>query len=269
MYSSSLFALFTASLAAVASAYTQPQGDTPSGNPISKPGLNEVVPAGKPYDITWEPTTQGTVTLVLLRGPSTNIQPLYPIVKKIPNTGSYSWTPSTYLVPDVTHYGIKLIVDSNGQYQYTTQFGISNPNYGGSSSSSSVYASSTPATSPAVYSSSIISASSYVAASSTSCNTTTSMYATSYGTASWATGSGYPTQNSTIVRPTKHMTVPHSLKTTTKPVVTKTKTTAGAYSSVAASSTVAQISVTPSTGAAAGRVAVGMGAVLGAFAMLL
>ncbi|MCJ1358741.1 MAG: hypothetical protein MMC33_008741 [Icmadophila ericetorum] len=122
----SIVALVFAAFAGLTAAYTQPVGATPSGNPISKPGLNEIVPAGKPYTITWDPTTQGTVTIVLLRGPSTNIKPLYPIVEKIPNTGTYVWTPSTSLQADTTHYGIQLIDDATGAYQYSTQFGISN-----------------------------------------------------------------------------------------------------------------------------------------------
>lgn len=139
----SAFAFFTAGLAALASAYTTPTTG-PAGNPIAKPGLNEAVPAGQAYTITWTPTTQGTVTLVLLRGPSENILPLYPIVEKVPNTGSYIWTPATNLVPDVTHYGLQIIDDATGQYQWSTQFGISNPSFS-SSASSSVVASSTPA----------------------------------------------------------------------------------------------------------------------------
>ncbi|KAL9117319.1 MAG: hypothetical protein Q9187_006144 [Circinaria calcarea] len=109
--------------------YTTPVGAEPSGNSIYEPALNEIVPAGEPYTITWDPTTTGTVTLVLLRGPSTNILPLSLIADKIPNTGTYSWTPSTGLVPDTTGYGIQLIVDATGAYQYTSQFGISNSQY--------------------------------------------------------------------------------------------------------------------------------------------
>lgn len=69
--------------------------------------------------IRLQPTTSksGTVTLVLLRGPSTNVQPLYPIVENAPNTGSYIWTPSTDLEEDVTRYGLQLIVDATGQFQ--------------------------------------------------------------------------------------------------------------------------------------------------------
>jgi len=140
---SAFFTIVAAALAAAVNAYTTPVGANPQGNPIYKPGANERVPVGKPYTITWTPTSApNTVTLVLLRGPSTNILPLYPIVEKIPNTGSYTWTPSTALENDVTHYGIQLIDDVTGFYQYTTQFGVQNDGVVSSSSAASSAASS-------------------------------------------------------------------------------------------------------------------------------
>lgn len=114
-------ALFTAGLAAfapLASAYTTPKGD-PTGNAIYEPGLNSIVPVGKPFTITWEPDTKGTVSLVLLHGPSTNCVPIHTIVEGINNTGSYDWTPDTSLAPNKTYYGIELVVDGTGQYQCT------------------------------------------------------------------------------------------------------------------------------------------------------
>jgi len=186
-----LAALAVAPFFTSVAAYTQPTGNL-QGNPIYTPSLNEIVPAGKPYKITWNPTTPGTVTLVLLRGPSTNVKPLYAIVEKIPNSGSYEWTPATNLEPDVTHYGIQLIVDATGDYQYSTQFGISNPSFVSSSSSSAAVTSSSissvvygsSSSSAAVYTTS--SASSYAASTSaasssstsTSVHSTTSTYAT-------------------------------------------------------------------------------------------
>ena len=113
---STLFSLLATGLVAVASAYTQPVGE-PSGNPIYKPGLNEPIPVGQPYTITWDPTTTGTVSIVLLRGPSTNVVPMYAIAESIPNTGTYTWTPSDDLENDVSHYGIQLIDDATGQFQ--------------------------------------------------------------------------------------------------------------------------------------------------------
>ncbi len=49
-----------AGFAAFASAMTPPNtSEAPSGNAIIHPGLNEIIPAGTTYDITWTPTTQG------------------------------------------------------------------------------------------------------------------------------------------------------------------------------------------------------------------
>lgn len=129
-------AVLSANFAALASAFTTPVGANPSGNPIYKPNLGDIVPKGQPYTITWNPTSSGTVTLVLLRGPSTNVVPLAPIVEKIPNSGSYEWTPDSSLEADTSRYGIQLIQDSDGAYQYSTQFGIGESS--GSSSSVTV-----------------------------------------------------------------------------------------------------------------------------------
>ncbi|KAJ6144393.1 GPI anchored serine-threonine rich protein [Penicillium chermesinum] len=96
----------------------------PTGNAITSPGLNEQVPEGAPYHIKWEPTLGKTVSLVLLRGPSSNVVPLQTIVEDIPNSGEYTWTPPSNLEVDTTHYGILLVVEGTGAYQWSTQFGI-------------------------------------------------------------------------------------------------------------------------------------------------
>jgi hypothetical protein len=184
-----ILSTFIAGLA-VASAYTQPVGD-PSGNPIAKPGLNEIVPVGVPYTVTWTPTTTGTVTIVLLRGPSTNVLPLYPIAEGIENTGTFQWTPSTDLEDDVTHYGLQLIVDATGQYQYTTQFGISNPSKASGSASASGTGSS-QSTAPAV-----------------TVNTGTAYSSITYS------ASSTPISNVTVVQPTVPLTVPSTLQSAT------------------------------------------------------
>lgn len=91
------------------------------------PDTSQIVPAGKPFEITWQPTTTNTVSLVLLKGPAINVIPQYAIVEGIPNTGKFTWTPDTGLEATAsnTGYGIQIIDDVNGQYQYSTQFGIS------------------------------------------------------------------------------------------------------------------------------------------------
>ena len=44
---------FLCALTGLVGAYTTPVGE-PTGNPIYKPGLGEVVPKGEPYTITWD-----------------------------------------------------------------------------------------------------------------------------------------------------------------------------------------------------------------------
>lgn len=48
----SIIATFSG-LIALAAAYTTPVGDNPQGNPIALPGLNQQVPKGSPFTITW------------------------------------------------------------------------------------------------------------------------------------------------------------------------------------------------------------------------
>ncbi|KAJ6043881.1 hypothetical protein N7499_006391 [Penicillium canescens] len=118
-------ATIVSALAVAASALTSPDyTKNPSGNAIVSPGLNEIVPEGKAYTIKWQPTTTGPISLVLLRGPSNNVQPLKTLAESIPNSGSFSWTPGTDLEVDTTHYGLLLVVEGTGQYQYSTQFGL-------------------------------------------------------------------------------------------------------------------------------------------------
>jgi hypothetical protein len=204
--------------AGLAAAYHQPVGE-PTGNPIATPGLNEIVPAGEAFEITWNPTTTNTVSLVLLRGPSTNVQPLYAIVEGISNTGSFSWTPSTELEADVTHYGLQIIDDVNGQFQYSTQFGISNDVV---SSSTEGYYTATVTASSEAYSvptptATVTASSVYPVSESTTCeSSTTTLYIP-------PTGTGYP-GNSTIVLPSKSMTVPSSLLTSATGTSTTTAT---------------------------------------------
>ncbi|KNG81081.1 extracellular serine-threonine rich protein [Aspergillus nomiae NRRL 13137] len=234
----SIFGAFTA-LAALATAHTAPDySQGPTGNPIYTPGLNEAVPVGKPYSITWGPTTEGTVSLVLLRGESTNMQTLETIAEQIPNNGKFEWTPSTSLEADVTHYGLLLVVEGTGQYQYSTQFGISNPN-GGASSSSSSAAPEVPTSTAANTDAPSSSATSYVTyeITTTICPETETAPATVAPTAStsapvipppaqshsWGTGG----VSIPVVSPTNTPYLPTTLRSTAAPSGTASSTTPG------------------------------------------
>lgn len=123
----SVAAVFS-TLTALAAAYTQPDySKPPTGNAITAPALSEQVPLGYPFTIQWDPTLGDRVSLVLLRGPSSNVQPIQTIVEDIPNDGSYTWTPSMSLTPDTTHYGLLIVVEGTGAYQWSPQFGLSTP----------------------------------------------------------------------------------------------------------------------------------------------
>ncbi|KAF7592773.1 hypothetical protein BBP40_012531 [Aspergillus hancockii] len=225
-----IFAAISA-FAALATAHTNPDySQSPSGNPIYTPGLNEQVPAGKPYSITWNPTTTGAVSLVLLRGPSNNVQPLETIAEQIPNSGKFEWTPATTLEADVTHYGLLIVVEGTGQYQYSTQFGISNNNVASSSvASSTEAATSTTAANPGASSS----ATSFVTyeVTTTICpetETGVSPVTTSSApvippaqTHSWGTGG----VSVPVVSPTNTPYLPTTLRSTANPSGTASSTT--------------------------------------------
>jgi len=181
----------------------------PSGNSITRP-LNEVVPACKPFTITWQPSTPNTVSVLLLKGPSTNVVKFGPsLAEGIANSGSLAWTPSADLeaTSGPNGYGIQIIDDVTGQYQYSTQFGISKEGCVAGSSSvrpasstggSGGYPVSTPAASkstPAGYPVST------PAVSSVAPPKSTLVYST-----------GAPVANNSIIQPTKPITVPSSLK---------------------------------------------------------
>jgi hypothetical protein len=178
---------------------------------------NQIVPACKPYTISWTPTTPNSVSLVLLRGPAENIKPLTTIVTGISNNGAYVWTPSSGLEADVTHYGLQIIDDVTGQYQYSNQFGISKgAECNGVTPSSAVstpygggYPVSTPV--PSSKASSAASSAGYpVQVSSTKPNVSSTIVTKPTPVPS-GYSTGVPHGNSTVVMPTKSMSVPGSL----------------------------------------------------------
>ena len=197
------------------------------GNPFLTPGLSDVVPVGIPYTVTWTPTTEGTVTLVLLKGAAENAAPQYAIAEGVPNEGHATWTPSESLAPGEVGYGIQLIDDATGQYQYTTQFGISNPDWTPSESSAAAYSS------------------------------------TASASVSYPAGAAHPTgypypggHNGTYPHPSgyggpKNHTVPYPTGHHTKPTHKPTHTTQAASSSAPATGTYANPPQASATGGAA------------------
>lgn len=183
----------------------------------------QIVPACKPFTITWTPTTYNTVSVLLLKGPSTNVVKFGPsLAEGISNGGKLVWTPAADLeaTADATGYGIQIIDDVTGQYQYSTQFGIAKGAAADCvvASSSAVY----KASSTAAYKASS-SAAGYPVASSVYKASTASPYPTA---SAINTTAPYPTAKPTTlvystgvhgnatVYPTGSLTVPASLRPT-------------------------------------------------------
>jgi hypothetical protein len=281
--------LFSA-VVAVAAAYTIP-GTQPDytkateGHAIYTPGLQQQVPKCAPFDITWSKDTGDKVTLVLLRGPSTNVVPIATIADSIDNTGSYSWTPSTGLEVDTTHYGILLSVEGSGVYQYSTQFGISAGECASSSTSTTAVETTTaaaetttaaPASTPATivtviddvtttYGPEEASSTASVSAATTTVAAETTTAAASYSTV-WSTFESTtticPETESTAAPTTTNVVVPPV--STRVPIRPSTMRSSAAPSGVAATGTA---SVSPSSTPVfngAGRNAVSFGAVAAA-----
>lgn len=225
--------------AGLAAAQHAPVGE-PSGNPITAP-LTQIVPACKEFTITWQPTTPNPVSLVLLRGPAENIKPLSTIVTGITNSGSYKWTPSSGLEADVTHYGLQIIDDVTGQFQYSNQFGISKGaecnGVAPSSAVSTPYGGGYPVSTP---SSKASSSKGYPESTPISKTASTTIITK---TTPVVHSTGAPVQNSTVIQPSKPLSVPSSLLSSPTASGSPTKSSGLPESTGAASSLQAGFSV--------------------------
>ncbi|KAL6702759.1 hypothetical protein ACN47E_000993 [Coniothyrium glycines] len=194
-----------------------PVGDQPSGNSITRP-LNEVVPACKPFTITWTPSTPNTVSVLLLKGPSSNVVKFGPsLAEGIPNSGSLAWTPASTLETTAgpTGYGIQIIDDVTGAYQYSTQFGISkNEADCASYSSSAVPVASSHGSGYSAASSAVVKPSSVASPSGypTGPAVTPGVPYPTGSSAAPVYSTGVPHGNGTVIQPTKPITVPSTLR---------------------------------------------------------
>ena len=127
-----LFSPLIIAFFALASAYHQPT--TQNYGALYTPDTTHPVTRSKPFTITWDSSqhaTSGyTVSLVLCKGPSTNCVPnKRAIVSKIPAAQEkYVWNVPCSLRPGkagtATGTGMLIIVDQDGDFQYSTQFSV-------------------------------------------------------------------------------------------------------------------------------------------------
>ncbi|KAK5677351.1 hypothetical protein LTS10_009921 [Elasticomyces elasticus] len=93
-----------------------------SANPFNVPNGGYSVTAGSPTDLTWNPTTSGTVTLILRSGPSSNLIAGTVIASSIDNSGSYTWTPDTSITRG-SDYTVQIVSDDDSsQTNFTPYF---------------------------------------------------------------------------------------------------------------------------------------------------
>jgi len=132
-----LLTVLVAGLAAV-NAYHAPGTQIDGTNAIFTPNTESPVTVGTPYSVTWDGEGLGDkISLLLWRGPGESLVFLKPIADSVDNTGTFMWTPDSSLEDDVTHYGLQVVSELDGRFQWSTQFGVVNKGPKPSSSSSS------------------------------------------------------------------------------------------------------------------------------------
>ncbi|KAK4934494.1 hypothetical protein LTR10_024256 [Elasticomyces elasticus] len=280
--------LAAAGLASFAQAYTAPGAQT--WGPLLTPDTSDPVTQGQTALVTWDPEshpTDGvTVSLVLCHGPSTNcVDSPTAIASGIPAAQkSYSWNVPCDLAAGTqntdTGYGMLIIVDGTGEFQFSTQFSVlansscSGGSGGSSSSSSSASASSSSAsvvssTTTAPVSSSTVSTSSGSSwGSSTSRNhsqSSTSVNSSGSASATTNTSSSAASGSSATSTPASSTVVVSGTSTYT--VVASGTTTFASASPMSATSSAAQSTFTGGAAPQAGLSGAGL-VIAGAFAVL-
>ncbi|KAK5945633.1 hypothetical protein PMZ80_002838 [Knufia obscura] len=241
-----------AGFVAAASAFTQPTSQTFGA--LLTPDLSSPVTTGQTYSVTWAPSSVAgqTVSLVLCNGPGSNCQLQgAAIVEGVSAAaGSYSWSVPCSLSEGTQNtdsgYGMLIIVDGTGEFQYSTQFSVTKGSSCGAETTTTSASTSTPSTT-------------LTTSASTSSSAVTTFASTSYpdGGKSWY---GWATtMNTTTTTPLGTATSSSKYSYTKAPEVqTSTTKAAEASSSVYAShvsSSAAAVATSatpkPYTGAAA------------------
>ncbi|KFY19702.1 hypothetical protein V493_07857 [Pseudogymnoascus sp. VKM F-4281 (FW-2241)] len=126
-------ALVAGALAVVAAAQSGNQA-----NPFTNDNFNGIE-AGESFTVTWDPTTDGTVTLQLVQGDPGSLNTVSTIEAGITNSGSYTWTPDSSTVKG-SNYALKIVDDDAPEenYNYTLQFAIDSDVTESSAASSTV-----------------------------------------------------------------------------------------------------------------------------------
>ncbi|KAJ5817912.1 hypothetical protein N7447_007920 [Penicillium robsamsonii] len=163
--------LAVAAMAAVASANSK-------ANPFSIPVEGYTFKTGEPTALTWEPTTEGTVSLILQWGAVMTGNSGTVIASSIKNDGSYTWNVPSSLAaqPD---YTIRIVSDEDSDdYNYIGRFTVEGSTVSVSSSSASSTESTTDSSTKATRTTTSDETTSSSAAKTTSASTMTTASST-------------------------------------------------------------------------------------------
>ncbi|THW28945.1 hypothetical protein D6C84_09078 [Aureobasidium pullulans] len=104
-----------------------------NANPFTN--MNLAATAGKTVDLTWTPTTSGTVSLILRSGANNNLTPGVYVAQGLTNSGSYTWSVPSDITRG-TDYALEIVDDTDpDNVNYTGQFVIESTNTVASSTS--------------------------------------------------------------------------------------------------------------------------------------
>ncbi|GIZ40598.1 hypothetical protein CKM354_000393100 [Cercospora kikuchii] len=186
-------------LASAFAAYAQVQSTGP--NAFTNTAYNAV--AGQTLTLTWTPSTEGTVSLILRTGANNDLDTVETIASNIPNSGSYDWSIPESAVRG-SNYAIEIQSDSDTSVtNYTPQFVLESDNVGpipteGSSTSAPISSSVSTAASS--------SASETASETTTGTETSETSSATTGSTNSRTTGTAAPTSSNGDLQATQSTT---------------------------------------------------------------
>ncbi|KAK0946601.1 hypothetical protein LTR29_002069 [Friedmanniomyces endolithicus] len=159
-----------------------------NANPFNIP-TNFSATAGQPLSLKWNPTTSGTVTLVLRSGASSDLAAGTVIASSIANSGSYSWTPDT-MITRGSDYTVEIVSDSDpSQTNYTPYFVLDSTNTVAYSTSQVSLGAATASPSSALSTASATGSATSVAAAISSASASASSASASASSAASASGS--------------------------------------------------------------------------------
>ncbi|KAK5016678.1 hypothetical protein LTR16_002547 [Cryomyces antarcticus] len=257
-------------------------------NPFNIPSTGIAFTAGQPTTLNWQPTTSGTVTLVLRQGASNNLAQGAIIQSKIPNSGSYTWTPPSDIVRG-SDYTIEIVDDTNpSRTNYTPYFVIDSANtvssgtaigqfstvtYGAPSASLSLTTASTQTSSNAAGSTGATASTSGAAAPTTTGSVASSVLSTASAAASSASAAAAASVSSGVSSASAAANSVSTLTGTASSMATSASpsgsaTSAASSSAARTSSAAATTSAAAATGAAVAWKAPAGFAVLGALGAL-